>query len=197
MTTIHTIENHTNPKTILIVEDDTMVANYLDLNLKSWGYNMTTIVDNAEDALAIIANQQVDLVLMNIQINGPVNGIEATRIIKAKFDIPVIIITGYSDDETIDSASIAGPDVYLTKPLRRKDLKANINIQLRKYASGTVNNDDSLISICAWCKNIHTDQHNWENIETYITKMYGKQFSHSVCPDCEVILAKQIQPNTQ
>jgi DNA-binding response OmpR family regulator len=152
MTTIHTIENHTNPKTILIVEDDTMVANYLDLNLKSWGYNMTTIVDNAEDALAIIANQQVDLVLMNIQINGPVNGIEATRIIKAKFDIPVIIITGYSDDETIDSASIAGPDVYLTKPLRRKDLKANINIQLRKYASGTVNNDDSLISICAWCK---------------------------------------------
>jgi DNA-binding response OmpR family regulator len=174
-----------------------MVANYLDLNLKSWGYNMTTIVDNAEDALAIIANQQVDLVLMNIQINGPVNGIEATRIIKAKFDIPVIIITGYSDDETIDSASIAGPDAYLTKPLRRKDLKANINIQLRKYASGTVNNDDSLISICAWSKNIHTDQHNWENIETYITKMYGKQFSHSICLDCEVILAKQIQPNTQ
>ena len=120
---------------ILIVEDETIVAIEIESYLQSLGYTVTALCSTADDAFEKATTNKVDLVLMDIYLIDSC-GIEATaRIKKVKPDLPVIFLSAYMDEETINRAIKVNPEAYLTKPFNRKDLAVSIKIALKDKES--------------------------------------------------------------
>jgi DNA-binding response OmpR family regulator len=117
---------------ILIVEDESLVALEISSALKKEGYSVTGTSSNAKDAFKSIEENLPDLILMDINIDGPVNGIEVSSRINTTYDIPVVFLTAYKDRETIDSAIKTSPSGYLIKPFKRQELYAAITLCMSK-----------------------------------------------------------------
>ncbi len=118
---------------ILIVEDENIVAKDLESILQDLGYKVIGIVSNAIDAITMTALHKPNLVLMDIMIKGKTSGIEAAKEIKTKYDIPVVFLTAYADDKTIDNAKDAFPYGYIIKPFKEKELETTIEMAINKY----------------------------------------------------------------
>lgn len=108
---------------ILIVEDEHIVSLDLSATLRQLGYRVADTAATGEQAIQIAANAQPDLVIMNIQLKGSIDGIEAARIIRSRFDIPVIYLSAFSDDATLLRAKASGANGYIVKPYDREELK--------------------------------------------------------------------------
>ena len=118
-------------KNILIVEDESIVAMEIESYLNQYNYNIVGICANGDDAYEIAINLDVDLILMDIFLLNS-NGIEtAIKIKKKKSDMPIIFLTAYMDEETIDRAVAVNPVAYLIKPFNRQELLASIKIGLQ------------------------------------------------------------------
>src|SRR5437868_6397247 len=100
---------------ILIVEDSFIVAFHLQKTLESEGYTVVGTEASGESALELLEKKKPDLVLMDIMLSGKLDGIETTRIIRSRYNLPVIYITALTDKETIQRAKITEPYGYLTK----------------------------------------------------------------------------------
>ncbi len=111
---------------ILIVEDEVVVAMYIETVLETFGYEVVSIVTNGKDAIDKVQNDKVDVVLMDINIEGDIDGIETTRRIKEFSNVPVLYVSAYIDKETIARASETNPAGYLSKPFKNKDLRTMI-----------------------------------------------------------------------
>ncbi|MFZ6009511.1 MAG: response regulator [Bacteroidota bacterium] len=118
---------------ILIVEDSFIVAFHLQKTLESEGYNVIGTETSGEAALELIKSRKPDLVLMDIMLNGQLDGIETSRHIKTKYNIPVIYITALTDKETIQRAKITEPYGYLTKPFEDREIFTVIEMALYKH----------------------------------------------------------------
>lgn len=120
-----------NPVSILIVEDELIVAESLALDLKRKGYAIAGIVSSGEAAIAAMRPMQPDLILMDIMIKGALDGIETSKAIRQRQPIPIIFITAFSDGATVARAKqTAEPLHYLVKPIRLKDLVKTIETAL-------------------------------------------------------------------
>ena len=117
---------------VLIVEDDAIVASYLRSELFQLGYTITGIVSSGKDALAAIELIVPDLVLMDIQLDGDLDGIETANRLPAALELPVIYITGNSGESTIVRASGTKPWGYLIKPLDNRKLHATMTMALKR-----------------------------------------------------------------
>lgn len=111
---------------ILIVEDEGIVALSIKATLLKMGYHVCGVAPTGKKALEIIKNNSTDLVLMDIQLRGDMDGIETAGLIKQEYDIPVIYVTAHSDKETMARASGTQPSGFLTKPLADGLLKQTI-----------------------------------------------------------------------
>lgn len=118
---------------ILIVEDELLIAKNTARKLEKIGYNIAKIVSTGQAAINFASQEKPDLILMDIAIKGEIDGIEAATTIKSKLDIPIIFLTAYANDETLDRASETGCYGYLIKPFRDKELQAAIKIALNKH----------------------------------------------------------------
>ncbi|MEM8721747.1 MAG: EAL domain-containing protein [Cyanobacteria bacterium P01_G01_bin.39] len=118
---------------ILIVEDELLIAQNIANKLKKLGYKVSKIAATGQAAIASIKQEQPDLILMDIALEGTVDGIEAAGEIKSQFDIPIIFVTAYADDEILERAAEAGCYGYLIKPFRDLELQAVVKIVLRKH----------------------------------------------------------------
>ena len=130
-------------KSILIVEDESIVAMELESYLTQLNYTIVGICSNEKDACKVALNQDVDLILMDIFLIDS-NGIDAAMKIKEiKPSLPIIFLTAYMDEETIDRAVAINPVAYLVKPFNRQELLASIKIALRDNSrqTGTVVGD--------------------------------------------------------
>ena len=117
-------------KNILIVEDESIVAMEIDSYLSRCNYNIVGICSNGDDAYEMAINLNVDLILMDIFLLNS-NGIEtAIKIKEKKNNMPIVFLTAYMDEETIDKAVATNPVAYLIKPFNRKELLASIKIGL-------------------------------------------------------------------
>ena len=121
---------------ILIVEDEAIVARDLERSLHRLGYDVFGIESRAEDAVARVGRDQPELVLMDIRLRGPVDGIEAAREIWRRFEVPTVFLTAYADDETVARAKGAGTFGYLVKPFDPRELRATIEVALERGAEG-------------------------------------------------------------
>jgi YesN/AraC family two-component response regulator len=110
-------------KGILIVEDEAILAMEYIILVKSMGYNVVRIAFNGQDAVWLSGQYRPDVVLMDIKLAGTMDGIEAAQVIQTQFDIPVVFITGNTDDDTQERAVGINPAGYLQKPLNEMELK--------------------------------------------------------------------------
>lgn len=120
------------PASILVVEDEAIVAMDIAYQLREMGYEVCATADNGEDAIAYIEKYHPDLVLMDIVIKGSMDGIETAKYIAHRFHLPVIFLTAYSDAHTVDRAAKTAPYGYLTKPFQANELRAGIEVALYK-----------------------------------------------------------------
>ncbi len=117
---------------ILIVEDEVITAMSLQHLFEHWGYGMCEQASSGKEAIEKAECEKPDLVLIDISLNGEINGIEAARQIRSRSCIPIIFITGYSDKETIKEAKSAEPAGYFVKPLDFHKLKLTIDSIVQK-----------------------------------------------------------------
>jgi diguanylate cyclase (GGDEF)-like protein/PAS domain S-box-containing protein len=118
--------------TLLVVEDESVVAMDLDGQLRDMGYKVCGCVDNGRDAIERARVEHPDLILMDIVLKGDIDGIAAAAQIGQELHIPVLFLTAYSDDDTVERAAGAWPYGYLTKPFQSRELRAGIEVALRK-----------------------------------------------------------------
>jgi two-component system cell cycle sensor histidine kinase/response regulator CckA len=118
---------------ILIVEDDLIVAQSIEIQLKSLGYEVPVIVTTGQEAVHQTGEIQPDLVLMDIKLPGETDGVEAAAQIRTRYGIPVIYLTAYADEKTLARAKITEPFGYILKPFGGKELHSTIEMALYKH----------------------------------------------------------------
>jgi len=119
-------------KSILIVEDERVIAASIKNILRHLGYNNTYIAESAEEAIRIIDEKHPDLVLADIVLEGEINGIELAKQIKSEYGLPVIFLTSYSDEKTVSEAKLSEPYGFITKPFKIEELKITLEIAFHK-----------------------------------------------------------------
>ena len=118
---------------ILIVEDEGLIALDLKKKLEQAGYIVPAIADNAAAALLAVESLEPSLVLMDIRLRGPQDGIDAADQIRRRFHVPVIFLTAHADRETLDRVRITEPFGYIVKPFHSIDFRAQIEMALWRH----------------------------------------------------------------
>src|SRR5438552_9547370 len=119
---------------ILIVEDERITAEDLRDILTDLGYTVTGSVASGAEAIARAEENTPDLALMDIRIKGDMDGTETARVLRERFNIPVIYLTAHADNDTLKRAKVAEPLGYITKPFQEGELHASIEIALHKHS---------------------------------------------------------------
>ena len=120
------------PVTILIVEDEKIVAMDIAGSLKSFGYEVSGIVASGRDAIEKVEQDPPDLILMDIRIKGDIDGIQTAEIIQSNYDIPIVYLTAFADEHTLLRARITAPYGYIIKPFDKNTAHTMIEISLYK-----------------------------------------------------------------
>ncbi len=118
---------------IFIVEDEAIVAESLSDQLEKLGYIVTGNAPSGEEALRKIKKELPDLVLMDIMLEGEMDGVEVAQQIRELYGIPIIFLTAYSDPETLGRAKLTEPFGYLIKPYKERELLTTLEITLYKH----------------------------------------------------------------
>ena len=133
---------------IQVVEDERIIALDLTHRLEALGYRVTGMAANGEEAILQAKDHAPELVLMDIHIEGKVDGIEAARRINDERRIPVIYLTAYAEDETLNRAKATKPYGYLVKPCETRELHATIQMALeRRKAEIAVERSDERLHL--------------------------------------------------
>jgi CheY-like chemotaxis protein len=118
---------------ILIVEDEAVTSVMLEKTLKELGYEVVGSAFDGREAIEIAREKRPDLILMDIRIQGDMDGIETAKQIYQQFNIPSIYLTAHSDEDTIKRAVESGPFGYLIKPFKERELYSNIEMVAHKH----------------------------------------------------------------
>jgi len=118
---------------VLIVDDEVVVAEDIRRQLRSIGYLVVGVVSSGADAIRLAGEHLPDLILMDIKLKGPMDGIETARTIQQQYEIPVIYLTAFADDDTLQRARQTLPLAYLIKPFVSSDLRAALELALFRH----------------------------------------------------------------
>lgn len=118
---------------ILIVEDDSMLCTVFEMFLDELGYTHSGTVASGEVALAHLEKNKADLILMDIHLEGEIDGVDTAKIIYEKYNIPIIYISGDSDVSTVKRAVLNNTYGFMTKPVYKNSLELNIEFAVIKH----------------------------------------------------------------
>jgi DNA-binding response OmpR family regulator len=196
------------PTSILLVEDEALIAMELEDQLTDLSYAVCGHVTAGEDAVEKVEEVHPDLILMDINLAGKINGIEAAAQIRANHDIPIVFLSAFSDNELLAKASHTEPYGYLVKPFKARELHATITMALyrnqmeRERAELTrqlqkaldeIRELRSLLPFCAWCKQqIQDEDGKWTDFGSYAQQRMGIELTHGICPSCFATQQAQI-----
>jgi CheY-like chemotaxis protein len=184
---------------VLVVEDEVIVAKHIQSRLKSLGYKPPILAFSGDEALHKADEQPVDLVLMDISLGGDLDGVAAAETFRSRFHIPVIFLTAFADETTVQRAKLTEPYGYILKPFEVRELQIAIEMALYKHraeqereqliaelqqAMMTIKALSGIIPICASCKKIRDEAGDWYPPEVYIRDHTDAEFSHGLCPGC-------------
>ncbi len=113
---------------VLIVEDEMIIGANISLQLSKLGYEVNGIVSRGEEALIHIKHNKPDIVLMDIQLKGDMDGIETAQRMQAEHDIPIIYLTANTDDKNFNRAKTTNPYAFISKPFKKLDLQHAIEL---------------------------------------------------------------------
>ena len=125
----------TLPKHIVIVEDEAITQRFLQDIFAQHDTNVVGCFDNAAELLTEIKDLECDMILMDINIKGPMDGIQLARKILEKYAVPIVFITAHNDDETIEETLELSPYGFICKPFTSKDVIVTIQIAYKQYQS--------------------------------------------------------------
>lgn len=120
---------------VLIVEDEAIVSMDLRFKLEAMGYEVPAETSTGEEAVDAVSKHHPDVVLMDIRLSGEMDGIAAAAEIRRRFKIPVVYLTSYGDEDTLQRAKATGPVGYLLKPFDDAVLRAVVETAIQ-YAEG-------------------------------------------------------------
>ena len=118
---------------VLIVEDDLITARHVQDCLQALGYSVTAVAVSGPEAIDKAAETRPDVVLMDIRLEGVMDGVEAAGQIGSRLDIPVVYLTAYADENTLHGAEITEPYGYILKPFEERDLRVTISMALYNH----------------------------------------------------------------
>ncbi|MCB0689378.1 MAG: response regulator [Saprospiraceae bacterium] len=127
-----------NPIQILIVEDEALFSSRIAMQLEQLAYQVIAEVDDSEGALKILSANRIDLILMDIHIQGRYDGVELAEMIHKEYQIPIIFITSNHDDLTFRRASRITPAAFITKPFSDIQLQRTIELSLVQVQKSVV-----------------------------------------------------------
>jgi two-component system, response regulator PdtaR len=210
MNTAISMETKTAPSgKLLVVEDDPHVATVLEARLQTFGYEVCSVARTGPAAVRGAIEHRPDLVLMDILLEGDMNGIEAAELIHNQMDVPIVFVTCLSEQSLLDRAVKANAYGYILKPYDNAELRYTIQIALIKFraakererlikqleqALNEVKKLSGLLPICSSCKKIRDENGHWQPIEDYIHSHSEADFSHGICPECGPKLYPGIYP---
>ena len=119
---------------ILIIEDEVIIAEDISCILSELGYEVVGVIHSSDKAIDYLSFHTPDLVLCDIMIKGPYDGIDVAATIRKKKKIPFVFLTSLSDRHTVSRAKIALPYGYIVKPFDEKDLLTTIEVALYKFS---------------------------------------------------------------
>ncbi len=121
------------PVTVMIVEDTAIIGHDIEFRLKELGYLPGSLVGSGEEAVELARSERPDVVLMDIVLREEMDGIEAAEKIRSQCDIPVIFLSSFADQATINRAKLVGPFGYLVKPFDDRELRATIEMAVYRH----------------------------------------------------------------
>jgi DNA-binding LytR/AlgR family response regulator len=121
-------------KNILVIEDEAIVSKDIQQSLEKLGYNIVGAAATGLKAIELVKETNPDMVLMDIMLKGEMSGIEAAEQIKKQYNVPVIYLTAYADENTLSKAKVTEPYGYIIKPFKEVDLQTSIEMALYKYS---------------------------------------------------------------
>ncbi|MEG4633710.1 EAL domain-containing protein [Microcoleus sp. AR_TQ3_B6] len=127
-------------KKILIVEDESIIAEDISDSLISLGYRISGMVYSGEEAIEAAAKCRPDLVLMDVNLQGEIDGITAAAEIRSRFQIPVVYLTAYADENTLRRVNATKPFGYIVKPFEEKNLHTTIQLALHRHEYDSLTN---------------------------------------------------------
>ncbi len=136
---------------ILIVEDDRVTSLIIQKYIEELGYETAGAVSSGEEAIIYSKNVSPDLILMDITLEGEMDGIDSANHIYSEFNIPIVYITTSSDDSTMKRAKEANPFGFIIKPIDKKELRASLELALLRYRMDEklIENEEKYFNILA------------------------------------------------
>ncbi len=136
------------PAKILVVEDENIVAKDIETSLKRLGYAVSAVASSGEEAVERAVDTHPDLVLMDIVLRGKMDGVQTAQHIRDHFNIPVVYLTAYADEKTLERAKMTEPFGYILKPFEERELRSSIEVALckNKTESKLRKSEESLIT---------------------------------------------------
>lgn len=122
-----------NCSTVLVVEDEALIADDLQRTLRRLGYHVPSTAGTGAEAVELASQLKPSLVLMDIHLNGGMDGIEAAELVRSRHNVPVVFLTSYSDDATLQRAMKSQPYSYLLKPFNEGALRTAIEVALNRH----------------------------------------------------------------
>ncbi len=117
-------------KQLLVVEDEAVVRMDIVSRLEKMGYKVVESVPDGESAIEAAESKKPDLVLMDIRLQGRISGVMASQTIRERFQIPIVYLTAFADDETFGQAKLTHPYAFVIKPFTDRELSTSIEIAL-------------------------------------------------------------------
>jgi CheY-like chemotaxis protein len=192
---------------ILIAEDDPTIAQDLKYKLENLGYGVAGITHSGEQAVVLAESLRPDLVLMDIQLAGEMDGIQAAEQIRT-LGVPLVYVSGFCDSPILRRAQLTEPYGYVLKPYRTSDIRISVEMSLERHRTeqererllkrfqevlASVKTLTGRLSICCYCKKIKDEAGDWPDVETYVMKHSNASFTHGMCPDCFTRVQKRIE----
>ncbi len=181
---------------ILVVEDEAITAKAIRTMLINMGYDVTAVAHTGESAIQKAAETSPDLILMDINLRGKMDGIQAAECILAQSDIPVIYLTAYSDPETLGRAKITSPLGYIVKPFEERSLNVTVEMSLyrysmekklqeseQKYRFITENIEDLIAVLNAEGRYTYVNQTHERALGYQVTELMGMEIMEFLHPD--------------
>jgi phosphoserine phosphatase RsbU/P len=188
---------------VLVADDDPLARRLLEVTLTKSGYEVLPVADGVAAWDVLRGQDSPTLALLDWMMPG-LTGVDVCRKVREtapRGPIYLIVVTSKGQTEDVVSALRTGADDYITKPFEIEELRARLTVGERlvtlqqqladrvralEEALAHVQQLQGLIPICAWCGQVRSDGNYWEQVESYLTKRSGLQFTHAICPPCRV-----------